>query len=226
MTDLRDGIQALPDPISVSEKKAYFKKLVEVGFKEIEVSFPAVSQTDFDFTRYAVENAPEDMAIQMLTQSREHLLRRTVESVIGAKKAIIRVYLATSDDFRDILFNMSKQDAIDKAVEITKLVRLLTKDDTRRQEIEWTLEFSPECFSDTPSDFAVQICEAVKAAWEPTQENPITFILPATVEVASPNVYADQIEYFCRNIFEREKVCVSVHSHNDRAVVWLLRILV
>lgn len=215
-TDLRDGNQSLPDPMSIAEKKEYFKKLVEVGFKEIEVSFPSASQTDFDFTRYAVETAPDDVAIQVLTQSREHLVRRTVESVVGAKKAIIHVYLATSDLFRDVVFNMTKQQAIDKAVETAKLVRSLTKDDPTKQETEWNLQFSPECFSDTPTDFAVEICEAVKAVWEPTVEHPMIFNLPATVEVAGPNVYADQIEYFCRNISEREKICVSVHPHNDR----------
>lgn len=215
-TDLRDGNQALPDPMSIPEKKEYFKKLVEIGFKEIEVSFPSASQTDFDFTRYAVETAPDDVAIQVLTQSREHLVRRTVESVTGAKKAIIHIYLATSDVFRDVVFNMSQEEAVAKAVETTKLVRSLTKDDPTKQETQWSLEFSPECFSDTPTEFAVQICEAVKKTWEPTAENPIIFNLPATVEVASPNVYADQIEYFCKHISEREKVCVSVHPHNDR----------
>lgn len=215
-TDLRDGNQSLPDPMSVEQKKEYFNKLVEVGFKEIEVSFPSASQTDFDFTRYAVENAPDDVAIQVLTQSREHLVRRTVESVTGAKKAIIHFYLATSDIFRDIVFNMSKEEAVAKAVETAKLIKSLTKDDPAKQETEWMLEFSPECFSDTPTEFAVEICEAVKQVWEPTVENPLIFNLPATVEVASPNVYADQIEYFCTHITEREKVCVSVHPHNDR----------
>jgi 2-isopropylmalate synthase len=215
-TDLRDGNQALPDPMSIPEKKEYFHKLLEIGFKEIEVSFPSASQTDFDFTRYAVENAPDDVSIQVLTQSREPLVRRTVESVKGAKKATIHIYLATSDVFRDIVFDMSKEDAVKKAIETTKLVRSLTKDDPTAQETEWALEFSPECFSDTPTEFAVEICEAVKNAWEPTAENPIIFNLPATVEVASPNIYADQIEYFCKNITEREKICVSVHPHNDR----------
>lgn len=215
-TDLRDGNQSLPDPMTVAEKKEYFHKLIEVGFKEIEVSFPSASQTDFDFTRYAVENAPEDVSIQVLTQSREHLVRRTVESVTGAKKATIHIYLAVSDVFRDVVFNMSKEEAIAKAIETTKLVRSLTKDDPAQQKTQWALEFSPECFSDAPTEFAVQICEAVKQAWEPTVEDPIIFNLPATVEVASPNVYADQIEYFCNHISEREKVCVSVHPHNDR----------
>ncbi|KAK6203633.1 uncharacterized protein RJT21DRAFT_119797 [Scheffersomyces amazonensis] len=215
-TDLRDGNQSLPDPMSVEEKKEYFHKLIEIGFKEIEVSFPSASQTDFDFTRYAVEHAPEDVSIQVLTQSREPLIRRTVESVKGAKKATIHTYLATSDVFRDVVFNMSQDDAIAKAIETTKLVKSLTKDDPSMQETEWTLEFSPECFSDTPTEFAVKICEAVKKVWEPTKETPLIFNLPATVEVASPNVYADQIEYFCNHISEREKVCVSVHCHNDR----------
>ena len=215
-TDLRDGNQSLPDPMSVPEKKEYFHKLIDIGFKEIEVSFPSASQTDFDFTRYAVENAPDDVTIQVLTQSREPLIRRTVESVKGAKRATIHTYLATSDVFREVVFGMSKQDAIDKAIETTKLVRSLTKDDPNMQDTEWNLEFSPECCSDTPGEFAVEICEAVKKVWEPTVENPMIFNLPATVEVASPNVYADQIEYFCQNITEREKIIVSTHTHNDR----------
>lgn len=215
-TDLRDGNQSLPDPMSVAEKKEYFRKLIEVGFKEIEVSFPSASQTDFDFTRYAVENAPEDVTIQVLTQAREHLVRRTVESVTGAKRATIHFYLATSDNFRDVVFNMSKEEAVAKAVQTALLIRLLTKDDPLQQATRWLLEFSPECFSDTPTDFALEICEAVKAAWEPTEDNPLIFNLPATVEVALPNVYADQIEYFCTHISERNKVCVSLHPHNDR----------
>ncbi|SCU82957.1 LADA_0C08878g1_1 [Lachancea dasiensis] len=215
-TDLRDGNQSLPDPMSVEQKKEYFHKLVEVGFKEIEVSFPSASQTDFDFTRYAVENAPEDVSIQCLVQSREHLIKRTVEALSGANKATIHVYLATSDMFRDIVFNMSQEEAVAKAVEATNLVRKLTKDDPAQAATEWTYQFSPETFSDTPPEFALEICEAVKAAWEPTAENPIIFNLPATVEVASPNNYADQIEFFCKHISEREKVCVSTHAHNDR----------
>lgn len=215
-TDLRDGNQSLPDPMLIDQKKEFFNKLVDMGFKEIEVSFPLASQTDFDFTRYAVENAPDDVMIQVLTQLREHLVRRTVELVKGAKKACIHTYLATSDTFRDVVFNMSKEEAISKAVETTKLVRSLTKDDPAMQDTEWTYQFSPECFSDTPTEFAVEICEAVKAAWEPTVEQPIIFNLPATVEVAGPNVYADQIEYFCTHITEREKMVVSIHPHNDR----------
>lgn len=215
-TDLRDGNQSLPDPMSVEQKKEYFHKLIEIGFKEIEVSFPSASQTDFDFTRYAVENAPKDVALQCLVQSREHLIRRTVEALKGADHAIIHTYLATNDLFRDVVFNMSQKEAVEKAVATAKFVRSLTKDDPAMAGTRWTYEFSPECFSDTPTEFAVEICEAVKAAWEPTVENPIIFNLPATVEVASPNVYADQIEYFCKHISEREKCIVSLHCHNDR----------
>ncbi|QLG70349.1 hypothetical protein HG535_0A02880 [Zygotorulaspora mrakii] len=215
-TDLRDGNQSLPDPMSVEQKKEYFHKLVAIGFKEIEVSFPSASQTDFDFTRYAVENAPDDVNIQCLVQSREHLIKRTVEALTGAKKATIHTYLATSDLFREVVFNMSREEAIVKAVEATKLVRRLTKDDPNQQGTEWSYQFSPETFSDTPVEFAVEICEAVKAAWEPTAENPIIFNLPATVEMTTPNVYADQIEYFATHISEREKICISTHCHNDR----------
>ncbi|AAS53145.2 AFL229Wp [Eremothecium gossypii ATCC 10895] len=215
-TDLRDGNQALSDPMSLEQKKAFFHKLIEIGFKEIEVAFPSASQTDFDFTRYAVENAPDDVSIQCLVQSREHLIRRTVEALRGARRATVHTYLATSDMFREIVFNMTREEAITKAVEATRLVRSLTKDDPAQQSTRWTYEFSPECFSETPVEYAVEVCEAVKAAWEPTEDNPIIFNLPATVEVASPNVYADQIEYFCKHISEREKVCVSMHTHNDR----------
>lgn len=215
-TDLRDGNQSLPDPMSVEQKKEYFHKLVDIGFKEIEVSFPSASQTDFDFTRYAVENAPDDVSIQCLVQSREHLIRRTVEALTGAKRATIHSYLATSDLFRNVVFNMSQEEAIKKAVESTKLIRSLTKDDPKQQGTIWTYQFSPETFSDTPTEFALEICEAVKAAWEPTVENPIIFNLPATVEVTTPNVYADQVEYFSTNISEREKVSIAVHCHNDR----------
>ncbi|ODV86414.1 hypothetical protein CANARDRAFT_175307 [[Candida] arabinofermentans NRRL YB-2248] len=215
-TDLRDGNQSLPDPMSIEQKKEYFHKLLEIGFKEIEVAFPSASQTDFDFTRYAVENAPKDVSIQALVQSREHLIRRTVESLKGAPRATIHTYLATSDLFRDVVFGMSQKEAVEKAVETAKFVRSLTKDDPEMQDTIWTYQFSPECFSDTPTDFALEICEAVKAAWGPTAENPIIFNLPATVEVSGPHVYADQVEYFSRNISEREKVLISLHCHNDR----------
>ncbi|KAK8073842.1 2-isopropylmalate synthase [Apiospora phragmitis] len=162
---------------------------------------PSASQTDFDFTRRVIETpgaVPDDVWIQVLSPCREDLIRRTVDSLKGAKKALLHIYLATSECFRHIY------------------ARSITKDDPSQAGTEWAFEFSPETFSDTSPEFAIKICEAVKAAWEPTEANPIIFNLPATVEMATPNVYADQIEYFCTNITEREKVCVSLHPHNDR----------
>lgn len=215
-TDLRDGNQSLPDPMSYDEKKAYFHKLVDIGYKEIEVSFPSASQVDFDFTRYAVMNAPDDVRIQVLSPCREELIKRTIESLKGAKKATVHIYLATSDCFRNVVFGLTKEQSKALAVKCTSLVRSLTKDDNSLKETDWAFEFSPETFSDTNLDYAVEVCEAVKAAWEPTVENPIIFNLPATVEMATPNVYADQIEYFATHITEREKICISLHPHNDR----------
>ncbi|KAL7948395.1 hypothetical protein V8C42DRAFT_314293 [Trichoderma barbatum] len=218
-TDLRDGNQSLVDPMSGDEKWRYFKMLVDIGYKEIEVSFPSASQTDFDFTRRLIETpgtVPDDVWLQVLSPCREDLIKRTVDSLKGAKKGLIHIYLATSDCFRNIVFNFTKEQSLELAVKCTKLVRSLTKDDPSTAGTEWAFEFSPETFSDTDPDFVIQVCEAVKAAWEPSVENPIIFNLPATVEMATPNIYADQIEYFCRNISEREKICVSLHPHNDR----------
>lgn len=193
--------------------------LCDLGYKEIEVSFPSASQTDFDFTRRLIETpgaTPDDVSLQVLSPCREDLIRRTVESLRGAKKATVHIYLATSECFRRIIFGFSQEESVELAKRCTRLVRQLTKDDPSQQGTEWDFEFSPETFSDTGLDFALEICEAVKAEWEPTEANPIIFNLPATVEMATPNVYADQIEYFCRHISEREKVCVSLHPHNDR----------
>lgn len=215
-TDLRDGNQSLPDPMSIAEKKEYFSKLIDIGFKEIEVAFPAASQIDFDFTRYAIETAPSDVSIQVLSPCREDLIKRTVESLRGAKRATIHIYLATSDCFRNVVFGMTKEQSVELAVKCTKLVRSLTKDNPTQKDTIWDFEFSPETFSDTSLEFAVEICEAVKSAWGPSKEKPIIFNLPATVEVATPNVYADQIEYFSTNITHRETVCISLHPHNDR----------
>lgn len=215
-TDLRDGNQSLPDPMNIAEKKEYFDMLCKVGYKEIEVAFPSASQIDFDFTRYAVENAPADVAIQVLSPCREPLIRRTIESLKGAKKAIVHIYLAASPLFRDVVFNMSEEQYLSMATKSTKLVRELTKDNPDAQDTEWQFEFSPETFSDTPLDFSLKICEEVKKVWEPTKENPIIFNLPATVEMSTPNVFADQVEYISANISEREKVCISLHCHNDR----------
>ncbi|CAX44163.1 2-isopropylmalate synthase, putative [Candida dubliniensis CD36] len=215
-TDLRDGNQSLPDPMSIAEKREYFKKLVDIGFKEIEVAFPSASQIDFDFTRFAVETAPEDVSIQVLSPCRPELIGRTVESLKGAKKATVHIYLATSDCFRNVVFGLSKEESKALAVKCTKLVRQLTKDDPSTAGTDWDFEFSPETFSDTDLDYAVEVCEAVKEAWGPSEDKPIIFNLPATVEMATPNIYADQIEYFATHITEREKVCISLHPHNDR----------
>ena len=193
--------------------------LTEIGYKEIEVSFPSASQTDFDFTRRLIETpgaCPDDVWLQVLSPCREDFIRRTIESLKGAKKAIVHLYLATSECFQRIVFGMTEDEALALAVKCTKLVRSLTKDDPAMAGTEWAYEFSPECFSDTNGDYVIRVCEAVKAAWGPTVEVPIIFNLPATVELSTPNVYADQIEYFCTNITEREKICVSLHPHNDR----------
>jgi len=193
--------------------------LVELGYKEIEISFPSASQTDFDFTRRIVETpgvVPDDVWLQVLSPCRKDLILRTVQSLKGAKKAILHIYLATSPCFQRIVFGHTDEQTLAMAVECTKYARSITKDDPEMAGTEWAFEYSPENFSDSNMEFVLKVCEAVKAAWEPTVENPIIFNLPATVEMSTPNVYADQIEYFCTNMSEREKLCVSVHPHNDR----------
>ncbi|KAF2749713.1 2-isopropylmalate synthase [Sporormia fimetaria CBS 119925] len=218
-TDLRDGNQSLVDPMDGRQKWDYFAMLVKLGYKEIEVSFPSASQTDFDFTQKLVQTpgaVPDDVWLQVLSPCRKELIRRTVDSLKGAKKAILHLYLATSPCFQRIVFNMNNEQSKALAVECTKYARSITKDDPANAGTEWAYEFSPETFSDSNPDFVLEVCEAVKEAWGPTEDNPIIFNLPATVEVATPNIYADQVEYFCRNISEREKVCVSLHPHNDR----------
>ena len=211
-------------PLSLSikdgeQKWAYFQFLVKLGYKEIEVSFPSASQTDFDFTRRLVETVdavPNDVWLQVLTPCRKELIRRTVDSLKGAKRAILHLYLATSPCFQQVVFGMTNEQSKALAVECTKYARSITKDDPQVSETEWAFEFSPETFSDSDQDFVWEVCEAVKEAWEPSVANKLIFNLPATVEMSTPNVYADQIELFCRRISEREKVCVSLHPHNDR----------
>ena len=193
--------------------------LVQLGYKEIEVSFPSASQTDFDFTRGLVETpgvVPDDVWLQVLSPCRKDFIKRTVESLKGAKKAVLHLYLATSECFQRIVFGFTPEESLKLAVECTKYARSITKDDPNQAATEWAYEFSPECFSDSEPEFVIRICEAVKAAWEPSVESPIIFNLPATVEMATPNIYADQIEYFCTHVTEREKICVSLHPHNDR----------
>ena len=193
--------------------------LVRLGYKEIEVSFPSASQTDFDFTRRLIETpgvVPDDVWLQVLSPCREDLIKRTVQSLTGSKKGLLHLYLATSPCFQRIVFGFTPEESLELAVRCTRYARSITKDDPSQHGTEWAFEFSPECFSDSSPEFIVRICEAVKAAWGPTASRPIIFNLPATVEMSTPNVYADQIEYFCSRMTEREKFCVSLHPHNDR----------
>ncbi len=214
-TDLRDGNQSLFEPMNGERKMRMFKMLCEIGFKEIEVAFPSASQTDFDFVRTLIEDGhiPEDVTIIVLTQAREHLIRRTVESLRGAKRAIVHVYNATSPTFREVVFNMSKPEVVRMAVEAVTLVKELT---AAQPETQWQLEYSPETFTATELDFAREVCDAVTAAWGATPDNKVILNLPATVEVATPNIYADQIEWMHRNLARRDSVILSLHPHNDR----------
>jgi 2-isopropylmalate synthase len=211
--DLRDGNQALPVPMSVNKKLAMFNLLKKIGFKEIEVSFPSASQTDFDFVRKLIEeNYVEDVVIQVLTQSRMHLIDRTFEAIKGAKNAIVHLYNSTSVQQRKVVFGKNKEEIRQIALEGVKRIKELTK----KTDTEITLEYSPESFTGTEMDFALEICEAVIKEWGPTKENKIIINLPATVEMSMPNIYADQIEWFSRNVSCRENVILSVHTHNDR----------
>ncbi|OJD40279.1 2-isopropylmalate synthase [Diplodia corticola] len=220
-TDLRDGNQSLEHPMTINQKWKYFQMLVRIGFKEIDVSFPSASDTEFDFTRRIVETpnmALDDVWLQVLSPCKKEHIRRTVDSVTGAKKAILSLYIAASDNFLETIFGMSQQQVLEQAVECVAYARSITKDDPQQQHTRWKLMFSPEAFSDTDLTYSTRLCEAVKEAWGPTEEDPIILNLPATVEMASPNVFADQVELFCRSIpaSERSKVVVSLHPHNDR----------
>ena len=213
--DLRDGNQALAIPMSVEEKVEMFQLLVGTGFKEIEVGFPSASQIEFDFMRRLVDDnlIPDDVTVQVLVQAREHLIRRTFESLDGIKNAIVHLYNSTSPAQRRVVFGMTKQEIVDIAVAGTKVVKSLvpTVPDTNVR-----FQYSPESFSSTEIDFALEICEAVVDEWQPTPQDPIILNLPVTVEVASSNVHADQIEWFCRQLRDRESVILSLHTHNDR----------
>jgi 2-isopropylmalate synthase len=214
-TDLRDGNQALFEPMTVETKLALFRTLCEVGFKEIEVAFPSASQTDFDFVRRLIEggHVPSDVTLVVLTQAREHLIRRTVESLAGAARAIVHVYTATAPVFRDVVFRMSRDEVKAMAVDAVRLVRSLAG---TLPGTSLGLEYSPETFSATELPFAKEICDAVVEAWGATPEHKVVLNLPATVEVASPNVYADQIEWMHRHLARRDAVVLSLHPHNDR----------
>ncbi|NEI72717.1 2-isopropylmalate synthase [Rhizobium lusitanum] len=214
-TDLRDGNQALANPMDVERKLRFYDMLLASGFKEIEVAFPSASQIEFDFVRALIEKGriPEDVAIQVLTQSRADLIARTFESLTGARKAIVHLYNATAPLFRRVVFGMDRHQIVDLAV---SGVTAMLEESVKRPETDWTFEYSPETFCFTEPDFALEICERVLDVWQPTVERPAILNLPATVEVAMPNIYADQIEWFCRNISRREAVIISVHPHNDR----------
>jgi 2-isopropylmalate synthase len=214
-TDLRDGNQALFEPMSSTKKLRLFQTLCGVGLKEIEVAFPAASQTDFDFVRTLIEggHVPSDVTLVVLTQAREHLIRRTIESLKGAARAVVHVYTATAPAFREIVFRMTKAEVKAMAVDAVRLVRELA---ATLPETTLGLEYSPETFSSTELDFSKEICDAVVDAWGASPHRKVILNLPATVEVATPNVYADQIEWMDRNLARREAIVLSVHPHNDR----------
>lgn len=212
--DLRDGNQALITPMKIEEKVEMFQLLVDLGFKEIEVGFPSSSQIEYDFLRILIDEhlIPDDVTVQVLTQAREHLIRRTFESLKGLDKAIVHVYNSTSVLQRDVVFHKEKDEIKQIAIDGVKLVKELS------QEFDGKviLEYSPESFTGTEVDYALEVCEAVLDEWGASEENPVIINLPSTVEMDTPNVYADQIEWMCRNFTDRERVIVSLHPHNDR----------
>lgn len=213
--DLRDGNQALIEPMSIEQKMRFFDLLVQVGFKEIEIGFPSAAQVEYDFTRKLIEggHVPDDVTLQVLVQAREHLIRRTFESLKGAKRAIVHVYNSTSKVQREKVYQKDYDDIIAIAVEGATLLGELAKE---YPETEWIFEYSPESFSQTEVDFSVKICDEVCKVWRPDLGQKVIFNLPSTVESSTPNIYADQIEYFCQNLPMREHVIVSLHTHNDR----------
>ncbi|MBR9759216.1 2-isopropylmalate synthase [bacterium] len=214
--DLRDGNQALPIPMSVEEKLEMFDLLVEVGFKEIEIGFPSASDTEFAFMRRLIEEdrIPDNVTVQVLVQTRRHLIERTFEAIKGARRVIVHIYNSTSTLQRRVTFHdASREDIRAIAVEGAKVVKELVP---TIPETEIVLQYSPESFSDTELDFALECCEGVMAVWEPTPEKKMILNLPATVEWTTPNVHADQIEWMCRNISARDSVIISLHTHNDR----------
>ncbi len=212
--DLRDGNQALIDPMVVDEKIEMFQYLIKLGFKEIEIGFPAASQIEFDFLRQLVDRKmiPDDVKVQVLTQCREELIEKTFDSIEGCKQAIVHIYNSTSTLQRDVVFGMKREEIINIAVQGTKMV----KERAAKFPGKIILEYSPESFTGTEMDFALEICTAVQETWGATKENPIIINLPSTVEMTTPNVYADQIEWMNRHFKNRESIILSVHPHNDR----------
>lgn len=213
--DLRDGNQALEKPMNLNQKINFFKYLVKLGFKEIEVGFPAASDTEYLFCRTLIEQnlIPEDVTIQVLTQSREHIIKKTFEALEGVHKAVVHLYNSTSTLQRDVVFNKSKKEIKELAVFGAKLVDELAE---QYGKDRFVFEYSPESFSGTELDYAVEISDAVIDVWKPTAEKKVILNLPNTVEMSTPNVYADQIEYVCRNLKNRENTIISIHPHNDR----------
>jgi 2-isopropylmalate synthase len=213
--DLRDGNQALIEPMDPARKLRMFQHLVRIGFKEIEIGFPSASQTEFNFVRQLIEQdlIPDDVTLQVLTQARSELIARTFASLAGARRAIMHLYNSTSTTQRRVVFKLDRAGIVDIAVKGAALVRELA---ARQPDTEWVFQYSPESFTGTELDFAVEICDAVTAEWQPTPRHKAILNLPATVEMATPNVYADQIEWFSRHVARRDSVIISVHPHNDR----------
>ena len=212
---LRDGNQALIEPMSVTQKRMLWDLLVDTGFKEIEIGFPAASQPDYDFVRWLIEEnrIPDDVTVQVLTQARRPLIEKTFEALKGVKQAIIHMYNSTSTVQRKDVFKLDKQGIIDIAVNGAKDVLECA---SQHPDSHWRFQYSPESFTGTELDFAVEVCDAVNDVWQPTPENKVIINLPSTVEMATPNVYADQIEWFLRHVKNRESIILSLHTHNDR----------
>ena len=213
--DLRDGNQSLIEPMGMEKKLRFFSMLVNLGFKEIEVGFPSASDTEFSFVRELIEKKliPNDVKIQVLTQAREHLIKRTFESVKGAENVILHLYNSTSSLQREVVFRQDKKGILKIATDGAKLVKILADEN---KNTNWQFEYSPESFTGTELEYAVEVCNEVNQIWKPSKELKTIMNLPATVELASPNIYADQIEWMCRNLDQRENVLVSLHPHNDR----------
>ena len=214
-TDMRDGNQSLIDPMDAEKKSRFFDLLLKVGLKEIEVGFPSAGATEYDFIRGLVDagRIPDDVFVQVLTQSREDLIKTSFESLAGAKQAIVHVYNAVSPLWRQVVFGMDRKDVKDIAIAGAKFLR---DQAARFPQTDWHFEYSPETFSTAEVDFSIECCEAVMEVLQPTTDKPIILNLPATVEAATPNIYADQIEYFCRNLPNRDRAVISLHTHNDR----------
>lgn len=214
--DLRDGNQALITPMNIEQKKNMFNQLVNIGFKEIEVGFPSASQVEHDFLRDLIENnlIPKNVTVQALTQAREHLIEKTCQSLRSIRRAVIHMYNSTSELQRRVVFNMDKREVIALAVRGTKCIKKFSKQYLSDSEISF--EYSPESFTGTELEFAVEICEAVFEAWKPAPSEKIIFNLPSTVEGSTPNIFADQIEWFCRHFKYRDRAIISLHCHNDR----------